>query len=46
MSADSAKRIALLPGDGVGKEVIAEAARVLYAVAASGGRKLELTELD
>ncbi len=45
-SADSPKRIALLPGDGVGKEVIAEAARALRAVAAAGGRKLEFTELD
>jgi 3-isopropylmalate dehydrogenase len=43
---NSAKRIALLPGDGVGKEVIVEAARALRAVAAAGGRKLELTELD
>ena len=43
---NSPKRIALLPGDGVGKEVIAEAARGLRAVAAAGGRKLELTELD
>jgi 3-isopropylmalate dehydrogenase len=43
---NSPKRIALLPGDGVGKEVIAEAARALRAVAAAGRRKLELTELD
>jgi 3-isopropylmalate dehydrogenase len=43
---NSPKRIALLPGDGVGKEVIAEAARALNAVAAAGGRKLEMTELD
>jgi len=43
---NSAKRIALLPGDGVGKEVIAEAARALRAVAAAGGRKLEMAELD
>jgi 3-isopropylmalate dehydrogenase len=42
----STKRIALIPGDGVGKEVIAEAARVLRAVAAAGGRTLEFTELD
>src|SRR5580658_2033335 len=42
----SPKRIALLPGDGVGKEVIAEAARALLAVAEAGGRKLEFTELD
>jgi 3-isopropylmalate dehydrogenase len=44
--ANSPKRIALLPGDGVGKEVIAEAALALNAVATAGGRKLELTELD
>jgi 3-isopropylmalate dehydrogenase len=43
---NSPKRIALLPGDGVGREVIAEAARALLAVAEAGGRKLEFTELD
>lgn len=42
----STKRIALIPGDGVGKEVIGEAVRVLRAVAEAGGRKLETTELD
>jgi 3-isopropylmalate dehydrogenase len=42
----STKRIALIPGDGVGKEVIAEAARVLRAVTAAGAQTLEFTELD
>jgi len=41
-----AKRIAVIPGDGVGKEVIAEAVRVLKAATAVYGRALELTELD
>ncbi len=45
-SSNSAKRIALIPGDGVGKEVIAEAVRVLKAATAASGRTLELTELD
>ncbi|HLW97883.1 MAG TPA: isocitrate/isopropylmalate family dehydrogenase [Candidatus Acidoferrales bacterium] len=40
------KRIAVIPGDGVGKEVIAEAVRVLKAATAVSGRALELTELD
>jgi 3-isopropylmalate dehydrogenase len=43
---NSAKRIALIPGDGVGREVVGEAARCLRAVAGVSGRKLELTEID
>jgi 3-isopropylmalate dehydrogenase len=43
---NSAKRIALIPGDGVGREVVGEAARCLRAVAEVSGRKLELTEID
>jgi 3-isopropylmalate dehydrogenase len=45
-AANSAKRIALIPGDGVGKEVISEAVRVLKAATAASARTLELTELD
>jgi 3-isopropylmalate dehydrogenase len=45
-AANSAKRIALIPGDGVGKEVISEAVRVLKAATAASSRTLELTELD
>jgi 3-isopropylmalate dehydrogenase len=37
-------RIVLLPGDGVGPEVVAEGRRVLEAVAASGGFGLEFFE--
>ena len=35
----------MIPGDGIGKEVTAEAVRVLQAVSDSAGRRLELTEL-
>ncbi len=46
--ADSArkKRIAVIPGDGIGVEVIAEATKVLRAVAAAAGKQLELQEFD
>jgi len=40
------KRIAVIPGDGIGKEVIPEAVKVLKAAAARGGRELPLTEFD
>src|SRR5579859_3522477 len=36
--------ITLLPGDGIGPEVVAEGARVLRAVAAAGGHQFELRE--
>jgi len=42
----SRKRIAIIPGDGIGKEVIPEAVKVLKAAAAEGGRDLTLTEFD
>jgi 3-isopropylmalate dehydrogenase len=45
-SSRSAKRIAIIPGDGVGKEVIPEAVKILKAAAAKGGRKIALTEFD
>ena len=40
------KRIAVIPGDGIGKEVIPEAVKVLNAVAVASGKKVALTELD
>jgi 3-isopropylmalate dehydrogenase len=40
------KRIAVIPGDGIGKEVIPEAVKVLKAVATAGGKQLRLTEFD
>ena len=40
------KRIAVIPGDGIGKEVIPEAVKVLNAVAAASRKKVALTELD
>jgi 3-isopropylmalate dehydrogenase len=40
------KRIAIIPGDGVGKEVIPEAVKVLKAAAAAGKREVILTEFD
>lgn len=40
------KRIAIIPGDGIGKEVIPEAVKVLRATAAAGGRELALKEFD
>ncbi len=38
-------RIAILPGDGIGPEVIAEAVRALETLAAQDALRLELTEL-
>src|ERR1700740_1558442 len=40
------KRIAVIPRDGIGKEVIPEAEKVVNAVAAATGKKVALTELD
>jgi len=42
----SRKRIAVIPGDGIGKEVVPEAVKVLKAAAAAGGREIALTEFD
>jgi len=42
----SRKLVAVVPGDGIGKEVIPEALKVLTAAAAVGGRELSLTEFD
>lgn len=47
MSAESRiKRIAVIPGDGIGMEVIPEAVKVLRAAVAAAGREVELTEFD
>jgi 3-isopropylmalate dehydrogenase len=42
----SAARIAVIPGDGIGKEVTPEAVRVLRAVTARTGRNIEFVEFD
>ena len=39
-------KIALIPGDGIGKEVMPESVRVLEAAASKYGLKLEWTEFD
>ena len=39
-------KIAVIPGDGTGPEVTAEAVKVLNAAAAKFGFKVELTEFD
>src|SRR3954468_5052694 len=39
-------RIAVVPGDGIGVEVIAQAVRALEAVGAAGGRSLALTPFE
>ncbi|HUF48294.1 MAG TPA: isocitrate/isopropylmalate dehydrogenase family protein [Vicinamibacterales bacterium] len=38
-------RIAVIPGDGIGKEVTAQAVAVLRAVTSAGGRSLDLEQL-
>jgi len=45
-SGGAAARIAVIPGDGIGKEVTPEAVKVLRAVAAAGKRALEFVEFD
>jgi 3-isopropylmalate dehydrogenase len=45
-SSRSAKRIAVIPGDGVGKEVIPASVKVLRAAANAGGRRIAFTEFD
>src|SRR3984885_15862225 len=44
--AGPAKRIAIIPGDGVGQEVIPEAVKITKAAAARGGREIALREFD
>ena len=41
-----AARIAVIPGDGIGKEVTPEALKVLKAVSAAAGRSMEFVEFD
>jgi len=41
-----AARIAVIPGDGIGKEVTPEAVRVLRAATARSGRSIEFVEFD
>ena len=41
-----AARIAVIPGDGIGKEVTPEAVKALHAVAASAGRQIDFVEFD
>ena len=41
-----AARIAVIPGDGIGKEVTPEAVKVLRAVTSAAGRKIEFVEFD
>jgi 3-isopropylmalate dehydrogenase len=45
-SGGPAARIAVIPGDGIGREVTPEAVKVLRAVTASGKRALEFVEFD
>jgi 3-isopropylmalate dehydrogenase len=42
----AAPRVAVIPGDGIGREVIREARRVLEAMAAAGGPSFELVDWD
>lgn len=45
-SAADKKRVAIIPGDGIGKEVIRAAVQVLKSAAAAGGREVVLAEFD
>jgi 3-isopropylmalate dehydrogenase len=45
-SGGAAARIAVIPGDGIGREVTPEAVKVLRAVAAAANRALEFVEFD
>jgi 3-isopropylmalate dehydrogenase len=40
------KRIAIIPGDGIGKEVIPAAVTVMKAAVAAGGNQIALTDFD
>ena len=46
MSTDSSLRLAVVAGDGIGPEVVAEGLRVLEQVAGAEGVKVEATEYD
>ena len=39
-------RVAVIPGDGIGPEIIREAVNTLHTVAAVGGKEIRMTELD
>jgi 3-isopropylmalate dehydrogenase len=41
-----AKRIAVIPGDGIGKEVIPEAVKVMKAAASAEGHELSIVDFD
>jgi 3-isopropylmalate dehydrogenase len=45
-SGGAAARVAVIPGDGIGKEVTPEAVKVIRAVAAAGKRPVEFVEFD
>ncbi|HEX2776476.1 MAG TPA: isocitrate/isopropylmalate family dehydrogenase, partial [Candidatus Acidoferrales bacterium] len=45
-SSSAKKRIAIIPGDGIGKEVIPAAVKVLKSAAAAGAREVELTDFN
>jgi len=45
-SASTKKRIAVIPGDGIGEEVIPAAVNVMKSAAVAGGREIEVTEFD
>jgi 3-isopropylmalate dehydrogenase len=40
------KRVAVISGDGIGREVIPEAVKLLRAAASAGGRELDLVDFD
>src|SRR5947207_3179936 len=42
----TALRVAVVPGDGIGVEVIAEAVKALRAVATAAGRSIRTTDFD
>ena len=42
----TALRIAVVPGDGIGVDVIAEAVKALQAVAGAAGRDIRTTDFD
>src|SRR5437660_9861594 len=42
----AAKRIAVIPGDGIGREVVPEAVRILRAAIAKTNRQAEFVEFD
>jgi len=46
MGAVESKRIAVIPGDGIGMEVTPEAVKVLEAVCVAAGKKLAFTHFD